>query len=100
MDFKHKLNTVKDIFKGKDPNIHPIHYMPVKTIQWLATTPDLYFDDDKDNPKSYTPEELVELGKKFFLVFISIVNSKEEIAISELADKRLEDIEAGISEPA
>ena|GEM_PF-4686677 len=44
MDLKTKRNFVRDFFKGKRPNLHPIEYLPAKVFFWYADTPHVYFD--------------------------------------------------------
>ena len=97
MDIRDKIKYVKNFFRGKDSNLHPIEYMPVKTIMWFATEPDTYIDQD-DKSKTYTPEEMVELEKKYFLLHINIVKTQEEKAISAEADRKLKALRGNIPE--
>ncbi len=83
-----KLKFLKDYFKGKRGRLPAYTYMPVKTIEWFAATPDLYFDKD-DKTKTYTPEEMVEVEKEYFVILISIVKSREDIPVSDEADLKL-----------
>jgi len=85
MSRKNKLSYVQDFFKGKDPEIDPMS-LPNKTIRWFAATPGLYFDDDEKD-KTYSAQEVNEMGKKYFLIILSFVTTPEEVAMAEEADK-------------
>jgi len=89
MDLRDKLKYAKGFFKGKDSKLHPMEYMPVKTIMWFAANPDEYVDQD-DKSKVYTADELAQLGKKYLLVMIYIVKTEAEREIKKIAVQKLE----------
>jgi len=89
MDIRDKLRYVKGFFRGKDSNLHPSMYMQVKAILWLATEPDRYVDQ-QDKSQVYTPDEIVQLGKKYFLIMLYIVKTEADKEIKKQAEEKLE----------
>lgn len=83
-----KLKFLKDYFMGKRSNLPAYMYMPVKTVYWFAATPDQYFDKD-DKTKVYTPEELVQIEKEYFVILIRIIKTRDDIPISDEAVRKL-----------
>ena len=89
MDIRDKLKYVTGFFRGKDSNLHPSMYMPVKTLMWLAANPEEYVDQE-DKSKVYTPDEVAQLDKKYFLMMLYIVKNEAEIEIKRVAVQKLE----------
>jgi hypothetical protein len=72
MNQKDKINYMKDFFAGKDPEIHPMFVKPSKSLIRFSDNPDVYMDTD-DKTITYTPAEVEELQKKYFLIIVKIV---------------------------
>ena len=72
MNKTEKISYARDFFEGKSPDIHPMFVKPPKTLKKYADSPDTYMDL-YDPSITYTPQEVEELGKSYFLIIVKIV---------------------------